>query len=143
LRETPGSVSILARVIKRKTKIKGVSVENTLDFAVFGDTLIWALTLLGLVPWEKVFARKKDFQEQLEEFEDGSGSVIHRVSDSGRLGSVNVFDVDNGVETYPLFEDSWKLETSIKTYDRGDKDAYGPWGVVPHRCPVRSVQKRL
>ena len=54
-------------------KIKGASVENTLDFAVFGDILMWALTFFGLVPWDKLFGRKKDFHEQLKELSDEPG----------------------------------------------------------------------
>ncbi len=61
-------------------QIKGGSVENTLDLAVFGDILVWVMTLFGLIPptWlakvgEKLFGRKKDFHEQLKELSDEPG----------------------------------------------------------------------
>jgi len=38
---------------------------------VFGDILVWVVTFFGLVPWDKLFGRKKDFQEQLAELSDG------------------------------------------------------------------------
>ncbi len=47
-----------------------VSVENTLDLAVFGDILVWVATFLGLVPWDTLLGRKKDFHEQLAVFGD-------------------------------------------------------------------------
>ena len=69
-------------------KIKGVSVENTLDLAVFGDILVWVVTFFGLVPWDKLFGRKKDFHEQLAELSDGPnvffGDDIVLLGDDGR-----------------------------------------------------------
>ena len=44
---------------------------------MFGDILVWVLTLFGLIPptwlakvWEKLFGRRKDFHEQLAELND-------------------------------------------------------------------------
>ena len=61
-------------------QIKGVSVENTLDLAVFYDILVWVATFYAVMPWEKLFGRKKDFQEQLAEFSDDSFLVDTGIS---------------------------------------------------------------
>jgi len=80
---------------------------------VFGDILVWVATFLGLVPWDKVFGRKKDFQEQLAEFSDAPVNNDN-VDTHGRFGSVG-----------PDLSDHFGIE------DETTERVYGPWGVVP------------
>ena len=107
-------------------KIKGASVKNTLDLAVFGDILMWVATFLGFVPWDKVFSRKKDFQEQLAELNGESnaclfGDDVFMHGDRGHpLGCS-----DNGREIYPGEHHSEPTERVCV-----------PWGVVPYKCRI-------
>lgn len=85
---------------------------------MFGDILIWVLTFFGLVPWDTLFSRKKDFQEQLAEFGDGPNVCI---------------DNDN---SFP----SW-YDADCGRYDGSEVHTEragiaGPWGVVPDKCPT-------
>ena len=106
-------------------QIKGVSVENTLDLVVFGDILVWVATCLGLVPWDKLFNRKKDFQELLAELSDGPnvffGDDIVLLGDDGRIGMGG----RGGSEAYPGKHSSQPTERVC-----------GPWGVVPYKYRI-------
>ncbi len=88
---------------------------------MFGDILVWVLTFFGLVPWEKLIGRKKDFHEQLAEFEDDSFRIY---------GGIPYSDVSNGSE---LPDDFTIWEADPETTEQ----VCGPWGVVPYTCPVR------
>ena len=100
-------------------QIKGVSVENTLDLAVFGDILVWVATFLGLVPWDKLFVRKKDFQEQLAEFSDD-----FHVDDIPVVGSWT----DSVGGGQPVHEHDERLATNIGTTEQ----VLVPGGIVYH-----------
>jgi len=63
---------------------------------VFGDILVWVVTFFGLVPWEKLFGRKKDFQEQLAEFGDDNGSNILVYPGVSCNNDVATSDISNG-----------------------------------------------
>ncbi len=82
---------------------------------MFGDILMWALTFFGLVPWDKLFGRKKDFHDQLAELSDD-----FHVDASPLVGS-RTDSVGSGHEDH---------DSDDETTER----VYGPWGVVPYKC---------
>ncbi len=86
---------------------------------MFGDILIWVLTFFGLVPWDTLFGRKKDFQEQLAEFGDESNVCV--VPDNSFLLRVDADSIGNS-------------GSKEHTERAGVSGGYveGPWGVVPY-----------
>lgn len=82
---------------------------------MFGDILVWVVTFFGLVPWDKLFGRKKDFQEQLEEFND-EPNCYSRVCDGIRWNNVPA--------EHDLPED-FTINGSETV-----EQVHGPWGVV-------------
>ncbi len=87
---------------------------------------MWVLTLSGLVPWDKLFGRKKDFHEQLAELDDGYNPYNSAISGN---------DVPVG-DSHAHAEAEDRLDALAREVER----VYGPWGSVPYSCPVR---KRL
>ena len=88
---------------------------------MFGDILMWALTFFGLVPWDKMFGRKKDFHEQLAELNDGHNPF---------RSDISCDDVPAGASLTDEEAEYNRLATDPETGQR----------VRPYICPVR---KRL
>ena len=106
---------------------------------MFGDILMWVLTFFGLVPWETLFGHKKDFQEQLAEFEDGDGPVTHTVSlDRGMLRRVDSEFGDGshgggqqGRRRGTLAPDIYDPDFSVYDYNLDGRPVLGTCGIGP------------
>jgi len=90
---------------------------------MFGDILVWVVTFFGLVPWEKLFGRKKDFQEQLAELSNEPNVFFRDDIDKPGNDVYVGLGRESGSQVYP------------REYTPGSTERVsGPWGVVPNKC---------
>ncbi len=105
---------------------------------MFGDILVWVATFLGLVPWDKVFCRKKDFQEQLAELNDDA--------DDGGFMGIWTSSVDSGSDRLGDSETTEQVLVPggiVYHEGQGDLVEYVPGDTLRELAPYQAMFRRF